>query len=307
MSVPMQVQRAAEQVAAIEAQLYPPSEPVEQPYFEAVEPPPEPDPPPAPPPPAPPPPPPQPSDENWEHKYKTLQGVFNAKVPKLQDQLQQALDRIAQLEKAKPAEPPKKPEADPEDVVAFGADMVEMVTRVAEKMFGHVARQLDERITQLETTLNTTGNVVKHTAEQSFWAVFEQMVPDWREVNANEGFLAWLAEVDPISGVQRQELLDRALNGHDAQRLAAMFNVWKKLQAPPPPAPPTKPSMQEQVAPKAGGSPPPPSAPPVQIITSRQIERFYNEMAQGKFRGREKEAAVIEAQINQALAEGRVR
>lgn len=267
--------------------------------------------------PAPQPPAPAPQPDLWEHKYKSLQGRYNSDVPALQGkvkdletQLQQAIERLdraaTQTEKQV-----QKPSADPKDVEAFGADLVEMVQRVAEQMFGSAARNIQEqavkfeqRLADLETALKGTSQTVAMTAEQAFFDRLSKLVPDWEQVNTNPGFLDWLREVDPLLGAPRQSALDAAQQQLNAERVA---NVFKAFQATQPQQQAPKPNpVDKQVSPKAAASTAPaPTEKPV--ISQKQVSDFYNDVARGKYRGREAEAARIEAVINAAMAEGRIR
>jgi hypothetical protein len=44
-----------------------------------------------------------------------------------------------------------------------------------------------------------------------------------------------------------------------------------------------------------------------QILTQQQIVEFYNSVRRGEYRGREAERVQAEAEVNLAIAEGRVR
>ena len=136
---------------------------------------------------------PQPQVDPWEHKYKTLQGRYNADVPKLQSQVNELQSKLEQAvarlnEAAKAAEKPTetKPVADPKDVEAFGEDLVDMVQRVAERMFGAAARNIQEqaarfeqRLGQIEQQLKGTTQTVAVTAEQAFFDRLTKLVPNW--------------------------------------------------------------------------------------------------------------------------------
>lgn len=313
-AVPRAVQLQADQAAMIEqaiaAEAAAPAPDLSNLVAAPAEPPPpDPDAPPAPPAePSPPPPAPPAARDDWEHKYKTLQGVYRSDVVQTRQLIDQLAAELKEL-KRKPAEPPApaaKPAADPKDVETFGADLVEMVQRVAERMFGATVTAYDQRLSQVESTLGALREQVGMSSDQVFWSTFKQLVPDWEQVNASEQFLGWLAETDPVYGQPRQAALDSAQQALDAPRAAAVFNAWKALQKPAP-TPSPRPSLNSQVAPNASASAPVPAPDHRPIVTSKQIEAFYNDVARGRYKGREAEAAAIEAAINKALVEHRVR
>jgi hypothetical protein len=52
----------------------------------------------------------------------------------------------------------------------------------------------------------------------------ERAVPNWREVDRDPRWLAWLQERDVYSREKRQRLLDEAVARGDANRVIAFFN-----------------------------------------------------------------------------------
>lgn len=315
MALPRSIQAQVEQAnATLEALNKPPEQ--QQPDAQTAAPPSEPEPQ-EPSPPAPVEPPAQaPQPDQWEHKYKTLQGLFNREVPTLQTKvkdleakLSDAIDRLNKAAEAPKPSEPETPVADPKDVENFGSDLVEMVQRTAERMFGRAADELqaqaarfEQRLAQLEQALQGTTTAVAATAEQAFFDRLTKLVPDWEQTNANDAFLAWLAEVDPILGQPRQAALDAAQQSMNADRAAAVFKAFTATR----PAAPRSNSVDRQVSPKGNATPTPqPEQKP--ILTEKQIVAFYDARRRGEYRGREQEAAQVEQMINLAIAEGRVQ
>lgn len=257
-------------------------------------------------------------EETWERRYKTLQGLFNAEMPKLQQQnkelsakLNDAIARMEQLSAKTHKEPePQTPVVDPRDAETFGSDLVEMVQRQTQQVLGSVAAKLDgvvsgfeARLANLEQTLKGTTQTVAMTAEEVFFNKLTSVVPDWEQVNANDNFLAWLADVDPVYGQTRQAALSLAQQNLDVARVAAVFNAFKSTLPKPNQS---QSALAKQVSPKSAASAPPaPTEKPV--VTQAQIQAFYKDVATGKYRGRDAEVAQLEAAINDAIAEGRVR
>ena len=256
-----------------------------------------------------------PQPDPWEHRYKSLQGRYNSDVPKLQAQVtelqSQLQTAIAKLEEAaKSPVQEKKPVADPQDVEAFGQDLVDMVQRVAERMFGGAAAEFqrqaaafEQRLVKIEGALKGATETVAMTAEQSFFDRLTKLVPNWEEINANQAFLTWLAEVDPVYGQPRQAALDVAQQSLNSERAA---NVFKAFVATQPQTPKSNP-VDKQVSPKAAASAAPTATDNKTVYTQAQIKAFYDDVARGLFRGKQQEMQQIEVKINAAIAEGRVR
>jgi hypothetical protein len=262
--------------------------------------------------------------EDWHQKYRTLQGMFQRQVPELQtlvksleSRLAASTDQIATLQTAvqktaaaTPAEPPTKAEIDPRDARAFGEDMVEMVNRYAQRTFQAAQQQIntlmgkfEKRLVALETAVTGVSQKTETTMETTFYATLDTLVPNWKTINASGEWLEWLAEVDDVYNVPRQTALDLAFERRDAARVAAVF---KKFLATRPSQP--KPTEKPPISPSEGGGATPPAAVPAAkpILSQKAVQAFYLDVSKGRYRGREEEAARIEADINLAAAEGRI-
>jgi uncharacterized protein YukE len=258
---------------------------------------------------------PPPQHDAWEARYKTLQGLFNKQVPELQGRVKElegslttAIERLnrASAEKEQALEPRQ---ADSKDVDAFGADLVEMVQRVAQAYLGRAAQafdakaaELEQKVDALSQALTGTRQTVAASVEETFFDRLTKLVPDWTAVNADQGFLAWLSQEDPVYGVPRQNALNVAREQLNVERTAAVFRAYTG----PAKAVPTVDPLDKQVSPR-GAATAAPTPTELPVVTQAQITQFYQELRQGRYRGNEAEAARIEQVINTALADGRVR
>lgn len=255
----------------------------------------------------------KPKVDDFEHKYKVLQGMFNQQNQAFRDLQEQIKDLKAKAEK--PAEPPApapKPAMDPKDIETFGKDMLEMVQRHAESVFNALSQQftsrfaqVEQRIGGIEQTLNGVSQKTTLSLEQQFWKDLAQAVPDFAQINESTQFLSWLAEVDPVFGYQRQAALQDAQNKLDASRVIALFNAFKATSTQPVSRPQNE--LAAQVAPATSAAAAPQPVTQAQVpITMSAITKFYDDVRRGRYVGREAEQQQYEALINQAAAEGRV-
>lgn len=262
-------------------------------------------------PPAPPAPPPE-HTVNWEQKFKTIQGMYNAEIPRLQAQNRTYESDLTSLKEqvrvlttaAQQATKPKDTQAvDPKDIEAFGADLIDMVRRQAAASHASLRDEFAQRISALEESVNGVSQKAAASQESQFYATLRSMVPDWQQINVDERWLAWLSEEDPTFGLPRQAALDRAHHTGDAGRVAALFTQFKNSLPKP-----RQESLDNQVAPTGSGNPAPtpPVEAPRQRISQKFVQSFYRDVAQNKYHGREAEAARIENEINLAAAEGRI-
>lgn len=255
------------------------------------------------------------SEETWEQRYRTLQGMFNQEKQNTSAAQREVLSELARMRaeleavRAAPTSAePAKPAMDPEDVERFGADLVEMVQRgaaatiaaVSDK-FTNAVTKLETRISALESTVTGVSKQAELSREEQFYATLSKLVPDWEEVNADNGFLAWLAEKDPVYGVERQVGLSAAHQALRADHAANVFNAYKAIRK-------AKPTAEPLVAPRSTSTATSIAAPEAPVFVSqKEINDFYHDVTRGRYVGREAEAARREAEIATAVAEGRVK
>lgn len=271
------------------------------------------------------------STDEWKHKYKTLQGMFNAQVGKLQQELRDTRAEMERLRQAPDtqAAPEPAPSATPpaitkyvtdQDEQDFGADTIDLIRRAAREEFaGQLAAERD-RVAKLEAALRTLQTDVipkvekvattqQVSAEQAFWRDLAVIVPDWQAINDDPDFHQWLLEVDPLTGASRQSYLEAAHGQYDAARVAKFFSTWKATAVPAPAAPaspkPVASELERQIAPgrARGGDPP---SQEKKTYSRADIANFYDDVRSGKYVGREQEKAQLERDIFLASQEGRV-
>lgn len=264
------------------------------------------------------------ADETWQKRYQTLQGMFNAEVPRLnaqvkelKDQLAQAISKLEAASKA-PAEPakPTSPLVTEKDVEAFGGDLIDLVKRQAAEVFQQEKREMESELSKLRTeNADLKGQLTGVTEKQgandrrAYFVELARLVPDYEAVNVDPDFLNWLAEVDPLSGMPRQAFLNQAFETFNPEHTAKLFNAWKQAHGQvDPPKQQVKQQLERQVAPgtsksSAGAAP----NAGERVWSAADIQQFYTDVAKGVYRGRADEAARIESEIDAAVASGRVR
>jgi len=258
------------------------------------------------------------SEETWEQKYHTLKGKFDAEVPRLYAQVRELNTQVTQLTsdlavaKAQPAQP--VPASTPsliteQDKEAFGSDLIDLIERATEaKLAG--SRSLEAKLTaEIAELKGKLGNVTERQVvsdKDRYESALTAAVPDWQALNVDQGFLNWLAEVDPVYGMPRQYALTNAYEALDAHRTATIFNQYKKSVAPPAQSN-NRADLQRQVAPTRSRTSPAPTNPNVdkRIYNQQDIDAFYTEWRRGLID--EAEAVQIEKDIHAATVEGRIR
>lgn len=265
---------------------------------------------------------PQVPEETWERKYATLKGMYDAEVPRLYQQMREITTQVqslvaenAQL-KVQPQRVPEPVRQTPliteKDTEAFGPDLLDVMGRMVEEKTIGIRTELATVKAENEQLKGRLGNVSERQVVSNkdlFEIGLTSRVPDWRTLNTDQGFLAWLQEVDEVYGIPRQVSLTSAYERFDADRVGAIFNAYKKQLAPAPNTPPKPTNAQElqrQIAPTRTRNAPTPvdtSAKP--IWTQNQITKFYEDWRRGLVSN--EDAARTEIEIHAAINEGRIR
>ena len=261
--------------------------------------------------------------ESWEQKYKTLQGMYNADVPRLNAKNREVSSRVSQLEQllgtmqqsAKPAEPVSTdPLITDADVKEYG-DSIDVMRRAAREE----VNSANGRIEQLEKTIQQLQGVVPQvqqvqaqqqaSSEQAFWAGLTNEVSNWQDINNNADFQSWLLSIDPLTGISRQTYLEDAQKNLDTKRVASFFAAWEKEFGVPETArenrPNTNSQLEKQVAPGRGRSGKPTSQES-KNYSPADIQKFFEDVRKGLFKGRDEERGRMERDIFSAQREGRI-
>jgi hypothetical protein len=257
-------------------------------------------------------------EETWEQRYHSLKGKFDAEVPRLYAQVREMNDQIKQLvaenavakaQTPQPSPAPAKTLITEQDKEAFGSDLIDLIERATEqKLAGN--RELEAQLrAEIEELKGKLGNVSERQVvsdKDRYETALTTAVPDWQVLNVDQGFLNWLAEVDPVYGMPRQYALTNAYEALDATRTANIFNQYKKSITPAQNQQ-TRPNLQSQVAPTRSRTSPAPTNPNMdkRIYTQKDIDAFYSEWRRGFID--EAEAVQIEKDIHAATTEGRIR
>ena len=260
--------------------------------------------------------PPKPAEPDpWEQRYKVLKGKYDAEVPRLQQDLNQSRNALEALtrqveelqQQVKQRERESALKLTPEEETAFGKDLIDLTRKVAAAEAEARARELEARLEKTQASVQTVAKTAEQSAQERFLQAVDTSVPDWREVDQRPDWLEWLGQHDPLLGSVRQAVLDQATKARDASRVAALFNAFKAtLPAPAPAAAAQGPdTVQQQVAPRSQQATPAQPSAQKRLYTEADLQALYSANRRGEFK--REEWAQISAEIDLAVAEGRVR
>lgn len=263
---------------------------------------------------------------DWEARYRSLQGKYDAEIPQLRNELSSMRQLIANMEHKPPA-PAAEPsrttttvvEIPKEEVEAYGEDLIAASQRWAAAKFQPEIEALRNEIAQLR---GGQQQMTVDTAHERVHAGLDRdpELANWRQINSDPEFISWLNQVDPFSGAARVALLGQAYANGDAARCGRFFKSFiaehTATHQPPvstptdtPPVGAERPTLESLAAPgRAAGTGPHGGAPAEKRVWTRaDITAFYRDCSAGKYAHREADRGRIEADIFAAQSEGRIR
>ena len=266
-------------------------------------------------------------EETIVQKYKTLQGMYNAEVPRLHHQnrdLQQRLQNMEQLLASLSASQTSTPAATVEtrlvtdkDVEEYG-ESLDVMRKVTREELANVAQRIasiEDAIRQMQSHVVPQVQAVAQrqqvTAEQQFWADLSAGVPNFKQVNDNPDFQTWLLESDPLTGITRQTYLEDAQRVLDARRVVSIFRTWLESTGQAAVAHSTghtkSSELEKQVSPgRSRSTGTPATTNQAKTYSPQDIQKFFNDVRAGKYKGRDQERARIERDIFAAQRENRI-
>jgi hypothetical protein len=276
-------------------------------------------------------------EQSWEHRFKSLQGRYDADVRKSRDAVTRLSDRLDQLERennllrnAQPASQADQANGEARslteaEIADYGPEFVDVMRRVAAETAGPLQAEIRNLRGQLGYVQQETGNAFLTRMNSTI----ESMIPNWADLNRDPRFIQWSQLPDVFSGAIRKTLMQDAWNSGDAQRVAAFFQAFLTEEAATNPQggtgqrllPPSRMVVSDTpVGPSSPGAPldlaslaapgrahsagDKPAEKPV--YTSAEITRFYTDVAAGRWRGRDAQRIAIDHDIMAAQREGRI-
>jgi hypothetical protein len=182
----------------------------------------------------------------WRDRFRLMQGINDklrqdhADAMADRDQrlgeLTQRMRDMEQQAAARPAGGSDKIDLNlfftPDQIERFGEDQCEAMAHAAVKAAGQQAQQIiDAEVKPLKDAAKDAQDRKVQDAESAFWTRLSQLVPEFDEINAEQGWLAWLRELGD-DGEPRQARLDRYRSTRNAQGVATVFRDYSKTKLP---------------------------------------------------------------------------
>lgn len=267
---------------------------------------------------------------NWENDYNAMKGrhdkLKEETIPELNNRIRHLESLLASAATApKQQEPQQRPPSElqfgkvtDKDREDFGEEFLDAARRAAEEKLGPYIQQLEQQVRQLGGSVQTAASMSAKSAKEALYRTLDTQLPNWRQVNRDQGFIAWTNMRDPFSGQPRIKLLQEAFDNNDTDRVLHFFRSFLTDEATTAPAPgyqtETPPAQQpgkvplETFAAPGRAKAPAAQTPPgeKETISRAQISQFYLDVQKGKYRGNEAEKNRLEQMIFDAERDGRI-
>ncbi len=237
----------------------------------------------------------------WAQRFRVTQGMLDRerrdRVAE-QDRTEQAISELReQLRTAQQQQPATPSKIDltsfftPEQIEQYGAEQCETLASVAVK----AAREQTQTaiavaMQPIHEERERDASKSKRDKQQAFVAALAELVPDFEEVDASDGWKLWLSQEDEATGYVRQQMLDSHVRDGRADRVARLFTAYKATLAAP---------LEPPVAPRGRAGPPaapqPAAVPALGYPSKVEIREHYKRAAIGKVS--DKERSEFEARL----------
>lgn len=169
----------------------------------------------------------QDQSEDWEQKYRVLQGKYNAEVPRISEDLRRAHERIQTLEQQLQQALAQMPQRT-QDAEEGGGDPFESLADEYPDDLVSVLKSQAQQIQQLTAQLQNVQGQTQRTTRQTFESQLAAAVPDWQAINNDQNFIKWLSRPAPyMNGVSLHNLLSDAYQRGDVQSVAKFFTDYQ--------------------------------------------------------------------------------
>lgn len=260
-------------------------------------------------------------NDQWEQRYRTLQGKYDAEIRMTREIMtaqQQTMDKLVEQRQSTVAPAPAKEQTPEEYLKSLGVtdkeledygEVLPIMARLAQNMIKPTAAKLERELQKTKEAAGTVAKAQVQSGQAALFATLDQKVPQWRAINEDENFLAWLDRVDIIYGTSRRASLMAAFENLDTARVVAIFESFvredsvRRSTAGPMVDPAT---LIAPGAPRGGAAEAPGGANVgKRILTEDEIKDFYSRVRRKQVSP--EQYAAFSAEMATATAEGRVR
>lgn len=253
---------------------------------------------------------------DWKTRYKSLRSHHDATAYDLRQELANLKSQMVSVNKQnmelqkQVVVLSQKSGVDDLDLTeeereVLGDEAIAALSKATKSAVGPIKKQLDE---ERQRRLQEQESSAKHMVEENkrmFIDRFSRLVPNYVTIDKDAKFLQFMQQVDPASGYERTTLFRKAVNNGDVVRAAGFYQEYLSKQK----------LKQGHLANKVTptGKNIDTSSQRVkqqgqkETISRKFIDKYYDDVVRGRYKGKESLAKEIETKIENAILEGRVK
>jgi len=257
---------------------------------------------------------------NWKKRFTNFKASADAtiydlrtEVSQMKGQMATLYEELGKVREAGMTTTQKDPFAgvfSEEDEATFGADGLDVVKKGTQAAIDNATKPLKDQLAKVDKDRIDSLKAEAQRAEQGRYNDFigrlGDLIPDYKEVNYDPKFLAWMKLPDTYSGITRAQLFTQAEKAKDVARVAEFFVEFSHDAKPK-----VVSEAEKHITPMGG-----PGASPAPIKTKEtegkiiylsEIDKFYDDVIKGRYHGKHDQVLNIEAQIDRAQMAGLIR
>lgn len=173
----------------------------------------------------------------------------------------------------------------PAQIEQFGEEQCEAMAKAANASAQAAVQQaIEAEVKPLREQQERTRTQTVEDRKQAFTDKLTELVPNYAEIDTDPAWLAWLAQDDEATGLERQAILNTHINALNAPKVAKVFTDFLKSKAP---------RQSPPVVGKGNGAGPSGDAPPVSTAaakapTDAEVKDFFKRATLGKVKDTER-------------------
>lgn len=260
------------------------------------------------------------SRTNWKKRFQNFKSSADATIYELRQEnaglksdMAHLRASVHELQKRQAEETPSDPFAgvfSEDDEATFGEDGLAVVKKATQTAIERATKPLQDRLNASEERATIKAQEAAQRENKNLYNEFlsklEIIVPDFKKVNVDPGFLKWMQEPDIYSGITRAKLFTQAESSRDVSRVGEFFVEYKEATKARPSA-----AVEKHITPVGGqaatSAPMQPTTNDSEVIYTSEIDKFYDDVMKGRYAGRHNEVMAIEDKIDKAVAQNRIR
>jgi hypothetical protein len=231
----------------------------------------------------------------WRQRFNVTAGVLRTEREARREETDATNQRLTEMqEQIRTLQAGAQPTPDtldvskfftPEQIEQFGEEQCRAMAKAAmTSAQSAVQEAIDREVTPLREAQERQKTQTVEERKQAFTDRLAELVPSYAEIDTDPTWLAWLAQEDESTGLERQGILSQHIAALNAPKVAKMFDAFLRTRA----APPQPPIVGRGNAAGPSGDPPPVAPQAVKAPTDAEVRDYFKRAALGRVKDAER-------------------